>query len=92
MEVAAVRRELCSDESDGFVVPHLLEESASLLKMFRSVNLDDENARPAKRRKTLPEPHEDISRSAYDRLTMVLNGSLQESPILNLANLHNIVQ
>ncbi|KAF1921015.1 hypothetical protein BDU57DRAFT_509551 [Ampelomyces quisqualis] len=91
-EVTAVRRELCSNESGGFTEPHLLEASASLLKTFRSVNLNDKNARPVKRRKTLLESSEDVNEIAYDRLTMILNGSLEESPVLHLVNLHNIVQ
>jgi serine/threonine-protein kinase ATR len=91
-QVAVVRRELCSSDWGGFTAQHLLEESAPLLKAFRTVNLNDENSRPAKRRKTLPELSEDVNRTTYERLTMILNGNLQESPVLNLASLHNVVQ
>lgn len=54
------------------------------------MHLDEE--RPAKRRKTLHESSEHINASAYQQLTLLLNGSSHDSPILNLSNLHNIVQ
>lgn len=48
--------------------------------------------RPGKRRKTLHESAEDINSSAYHQLTMLLNGSSHDSPVLSLSNLHNIIQ
>ena len=45
-----------------------------------------------KRRKTSHESSEDISTLAYHQLIMQLNGSSQDSPVLNLSGLHDIVQ
>ncbi|KAF1947946.1 hypothetical protein EJ02DRAFT_429695 [Clathrospora elynae] len=91
MEVADIRKELCESESESFSDAQLAAESISIIKTFRALNLGDED-RPAKRRKTLPDSTEDLNESAYEQLVMVLNGSTQDSPVLNLANLHNIVQ
>jgi len=52
--------------------------------------MDEE--RPAKRRRTLPENAEDEKPDAYVELKMILNGSSPESPVLNLSDLHHIVQ
>lgn len=54
------------------------------------MQLDED--RPAKRRKTMHESSEDANTSAYHQLTTLLNGSSRDSPILNLSNLHNIIQ
>jgi serine/threonine-protein kinase ATR len=51
---------------------------------------DDE--RSAKRRKTLPDFPNDINEGIYHELVTILNGSSQETPVLNISNLHNIVQ
>ena len=91
MEVADLRKEICTNESGSFSDAQLLEQSASVVQIFRYLNLDNED-RPAKRRKTLPEPAENTNISTYERMMMVLNGSTQASPVLNLANLHNIIQ
>jgi serine/threonine-protein kinase ATR len=56
------------------------------------MNLGDENDRPAKRLKTLSGTSSDVNSSTYEQLKVLLNGSTQDSPVPNLANLHNIVQ
>jgi serine/threonine-protein kinase ATR len=61
-----------------------------IMKTFRILNQGDEE-RPAKRRKTLPESTEDINESVWQRLVVTLNGSTQDSPVLNLSNLPNII-
>lgn len=91
--MAQTRRELCTDASKGFTDPQLLDDSAALLQTFRSLNSGDNDDRPAKRRKTLSESASgNINRSMYEQLMVHLNGSFQDSPVLNLANLHNIIQ
>ncbi|CAO2647756.1 Nn.00g086780.m01.CDS01 [Neocucurbitaria sp. VM-36] len=90
-EVANLRKEICTNESGSFSDAQLVEQSASVVQTFRGMNLGDED-RPAKRRKTLPEPAENTNVSTYEQMMIVLNGSTQESPVLNLANLHNIIQ
>ncbi|KAF1842478.1 uncharacterized protein K460DRAFT_346363 [Cucurbitaria berberidis CBS 394.84] len=90
-EVADLRQEICSDESESFSSTQLVEQSMSVIKTFRELNMGDED-RPSKRRKTLPDSPEDAYGSTYEYLMMVLNGSTQASPVLNLSNLHNIVQ
>jgi serine/threonine-protein kinase ATR len=91
MHIADLRKELCESESGSFSDAQLSEESMPFMQTFRMLNLGDEE-RPTKRRKTLPEPTEDVNESVYQRLVMTLNGSTQDSPVLNLSNLHNIIQ
>ena len=91
MEIADLRKTLCDNETGSFSDAQLSEQSLSVAKTFRALNVGDEN-RPAKRRRKLPESAEDFSDSTYALIVMALNGSTQESPVLNLANLHNIVQ
>ena len=91
MHIADLRKELCESESESFSDAQLSEESIPIMRTFRMLNLGDEE-RPAKRRKTLPESTEDANESVYQRLVMLLNGSTQDSPVLNLSNLHNIIQ
>lgn len=92
-EVADLRNELCLNQSDSFSNPQLSEESMSIVKTFRALNLGDID-RPVKRRKTLPDPteDEDVNSSVYAQLQMALNGSSLESPVLGLSDLHNTVQ
>jgi len=85
-----LRKELCENESASFSDIELSEQSTPLVKTFRSLNLSNED-RPAKRRKTSPDASEDINRSTYEQLVVLLNGSTQDSPVLNLSNLHNII-
>ncbi|KNG49644.1 protein kinase rad3 [Stemphylium lycopersici] len=91
MHIADLRKELCENESGSFSDAQISEESASTVKTFRTLNLDVED-RPAKRRKTLPDSSDDTNKTMYERLAITLNGSTQDSPVLNLSNLHNIVQ
>jgi serine/threonine-protein kinase ATR len=91
MHIADLRKELCESESGSFSDAQLTEESMPIMKTFRLLNLGDEE-RPVKRRKTLPEATEDVNESVYQRLVMTLNGSTHDSPVLNLSNLHNIIQ
>lgn len=82
------------DGSGSFSNAQLVQESQSITKTFRAINVVDED-RPAKRRKTLPESAEiegkDVNEATYEQLVMKLNGSTQESPVLNLSALHNII-
>jgi serine/threonine-protein kinase ATR len=91
-EVASIRRDLCAGTSEGFTEPQLRECWNSVLRTFRELNLGDDSGRPAKRRKTLPDTSEDVNRTVYEGLKAFLVGSSQESPVLNLANFHTIVQ
>lgn len=92
-EVAATRTELCEAASKSFTDAHLFEDSALALKTFRALNLDAEDTdRPAKRRRTIPDSSDDDEPATYERLMAILNGSSEDSPVPNLANLHNIVQ
>jgi serine/threonine-protein kinase ATR len=54
------------------------------------MHLDED--RPTKRRKTLHESSEDANISAYHQLTLLLNGSSEDSPIHTLASLHQVVE
>lgn len=91
MHIADLRKELCENESGSFLNAQISEESTSAVKAFRALNLGDED-RPAKRRKTLPESSENINHSTYERLVLTLNGSTQDSPVFNLANLQNTIE
>jgi serine/threonine-protein kinase ATR len=86
-----MRKDLCTNTVGSFTDPQLLKESTTVAKIFRALNLGDDE-RPTKRRKTLPNSPEDVNESAYQNIVMLLNGSTQDSPVLSLANLHNIVQ
>jgi serine/threonine-protein kinase ATR len=92
VEVADLRKELCTNPLGAFPNPQVFGEATAVLKTFRALNLGDEDDRPTKRRKTLPDSSEDINELTYKQLVIVLNGSSQESPVLNLSNLHNIIQ
>ncbi|KAF2828831.1 hypothetical protein CC86DRAFT_319926 [Ophiobolus disseminans] len=92
IEVADARKELCTNPSASFADPQLSNGAALILKSFRELNLGDGEDRPAKRRKTLPNSSEDVNEGVYQQLVRVLNGSSQDSPVLDLRNLHNIVQ
>ncbi|KAH7380651.1 protein kinase rad3 [Pyrenochaeta sp. MPI-SDFR-AT-0127] len=91
MDVASLREELCLNTSGCFSDPQILEESAQVMKTFQAINSGDMD-RPVKRRKVLPGPVEDINSSTYEQLVIALNGSTQESPVLNLSGLHNTIQ
>jgi serine/threonine-protein kinase ATR len=90
MHIADIRRELCESATDSFSNAQVSEASTPVLKAFRVLNSENEE-RPAKRRKTLPDTS-DINHTTYERLVMALNGSTHDSPILNLSNLHNIME
>lgn len=68
----------------------MAEDASECVQVFQRLHLDEE--RPVKRRKTSHESSEDISTLAYHQLIMQLNGSSQDSPVLNLSGLHDIVQ
>jgi serine/threonine-protein kinase ATR len=89
--VADIRIELRVNAATSFTNPQLLKDSAVLVKNFQTLTSND-NERPAKRRKTLPDASEDNSRLIYEQLVLSLNGSAQDSPVLNLANLHNVIR
>lgn len=93
-EVATIRQKLRTDASASFTDANLLQDSALVLKTFRALNIDDDEDkdRPVKRRRTIPDSSDDEEPSTYEQLMTLLNGSSQDSPVLNLANLHNIVQ
>jgi serine/threonine-protein kinase ATR len=78
-------------DSENFLAEELKQEWALFAKTFRQTNPADEE-RPAKRRRTLPENAGDENPDAYGELKMILNGSSSESPVLDLSDLHNIVQ
>lgn len=79
--------------SESFTDLRLTEDSHSTLKLFCELNFSDgAEGRPAKRRRTKQELPEDINITAYEQLVMFLNGSVLESPVLNLTNLYNVVQ
>jgi serine/threonine-protein kinase ATR len=90
MHIADIRKELCESDAGNFSTPQLTEESKQILKAFRVLNLGSEE-RPTKRQKTLPDTS-DINHTTYERLMVVLNGSTYDSPILNLSNLHSIME
>jgi serine/threonine-protein kinase ATR len=90
--VASIREELCTGAAASFTERELRERSTSVLQTFRALNIGDDNDRPAKRRKTLPNTLEDGNRAAYEELKALLVGSSQESPVLHLVDLHNIIQ
>lgn len=91
MPVADLRKELCENESGGFLNAQLSEESTSSVKAFRALNLGDED-RPAKRQKTLPASPDDVNSTTYNRLIMILNGSTPDSPVLDTTDLSNTIQ
>ncbi|KAK1911299.1 hypothetical protein P3342_012598 [Pyrenophora teres f. teres] len=91
VHVADLRKELCENESASFSDVGLSEQSTPLIKTYCSLNIITED-RPTKRRKTIPDASEDINRSTYEKLVVSLNSSTQDSPVLNLSNLHNLIQ
>ncbi|KAH8732219.1 hypothetical protein GQ44DRAFT_602205 [Phaeosphaeriaceae sp. PMI808] len=91
VEIADRRRELRTNASQCFTDPQVLEDATLVLKTFCASNLDT-NDRPAKRRKTLPNSHQDINISTYEHLAMFLNGNPKDSLVANLANIPSIVE
>ena len=91
MHVADLRKELCENESGGFLNAQLSEESTSSVKAFRALNLGDED-RPAKRQKTLPGSLDRTNTAVYNRIIMILNGSTPDAPILNTTDLVNTIR
>ncbi|KAF1837293.1 protein kinase rad3 [Decorospora gaudefroyi] len=91
IQVTDLRKELCDSESGSFSDAQLSKESTSTVKKFRLSNLGDDE-RPSKRRKTLLDASEDINETTYEQLVMALNGSTQDSPVLNLSNIHHVIQ
>ncbi|KAF2791318.1 hypothetical protein K505DRAFT_376871 [Melanomma pulvis-pyrius CBS 109.77] len=90
VEVTEMRNELCSDTSRSFSDIHLQDESMSAIKVFRDLNLVGEE-RPFKRQKTLLDTDLDISRVSYKELVMLVNGSSQDSAVLELTGLHDSI-
>ncbi|KAL6705751.1 serine/threonine-protein kinase M1 [Coniothyrium glycines] len=91
IEVETLRLKLCEDDTAGFSDIQLFDDGHSVITAFRTLNVSEQD-RPAKRRKTLPERMNDINETTYERLSMILNGSTESSPVLALANLHSIFQ
>lgn len=90
VEVTEMRNELCSDTSRNFSNIRLQDESMSAIKVFRDLNLVGEE-RPSKRQKTLPDTDLDISRASYKELVILVNGSSQDSAVLELTGLHDSI-
>jgi serine/threonine-protein kinase ATR len=86
-----IRKELCANVEASFTNPHLFIDLTSVVKTFQTLNMSIDE-RPTKRRKTLPESSEDTSTSIYEQLVVFMNGSIPESPVSNLANLHHIIR
>jgi serine/threonine-protein kinase ATR len=92
IHVAVLRKELCSNASGSFTDPRLMEDATSVVKHFQDLNLDGNDDRPTKRRKTLPDPSEGGTDSIYEELKVHLNGSPPDSPVNHLVDLHSHVQ
>jgi serine/threonine-protein kinase ATR len=92
LAVAETRKELCINESASFTDPQLLEQAKSVLKSFHGLNLGEEEDRPAKRRKTLPDSGNDVNVSTYEHCKSILVGSDGQSSVSNLSDLHNMIQ
>lgn len=86
-----MRKELSIQESGNFADHQLGENSLSVMKTFRRLNLSDED-RPVKRRRTAPGLEQDINESTYQRIVLALTGDSQETPVLTLSNIHNIIE
>lgn len=85
-----LRKELCTNGAASFTSVQIAEDATKCVEDFQRMHLGEN--RPAKRRKTQHKPSGDANISAYHELMILLNGSSQESPVLNLSNLHNVVQ
>jgi hypothetical protein len=68
----------------------LQEESVSIVKVFRDSNAANEE-RPTKRQKISTELDQDENQASYKELVIFLSGSLEDSPSLELSNLHNTI-
>jgi serine/threonine-protein kinase ATR len=90
--VAVLRKELCANASGSFTDPQLMKDAISVVKNFQNLNLDGNDDRPAKRRKTLPNPSQGGTDSIYEELMVHLNGSPPDSPVNHLVNLHSHIQ
>lgn len=91
MEVEALRKELCTIENGSFADGQLCENSSTVIKTFRGLNLNAEE-RPMKRRRTAPEPEKDVNDSMYEQIVLALSGNSQETPVLSLSNIRNIIE
>lgn len=89
-KVETLRAELCVHGAASFTSAKVAENATKCVEVFQKMHLDEE--RPAKRRKISHDLSEDVNTSAYHKITMLLNGSSQDSPILNLSRLRDIVQ
>lgn len=92
IEVADLRQDLCDNGAKSFSAAQIGLQSYPVFQEFKISNFSDGD-RPVKRRKTQPEPVEDgdVNTSVYEQLVTTLCGSTQESPALDLTNLHNII-
>jgi serine/threonine-protein kinase ATR len=89
-EIAELRDVLCSDERPIFSDIQLHEESLSTVKIFRDSNTVDEE-RPTKRQKVAKVSDQDECQASYKELVSFLNGSLEDSPSLELSGLHGTI-
>ena len=92
-EVQDLRTHLCSASGPCFLSEVLDEDpvSMSLATTFCEINTQELEP-PAKRRRTLPDGGEDEKFSTYDEIVMKLNGSISDSPVLNLSSLDQIIR
>lgn len=89
-KTASLRDELRFNGAASFTSNHIAEDSTKCIQVFQKMHLHED--RPTKRRKTLHESSEDANITAYHELTLLLNGSSEDSPILTLAGLHQIIE
>jgi serine/threonine-protein kinase ATR len=82
-----VRQSLYSDAMASFSDERLQHESISFLQIFRDLNMAD-SPRPTKRRRTLQNSDEDEQQAIYQKLVMTVNGSSQDSPVVDLSGIH----
>ncbi|KAF2712355.1 hypothetical protein K504DRAFT_372017 [Pleomassaria siparia CBS 279.74] len=87
-EVTDLRSALCSDNTQMFSDSLLQEVSVSILRIFKETNTTDVE-RPTKRLKVLSDGTGALT--TYNELLVVLNGSSQESPVLELTGLHTSI-
>lgn len=85
------RNYLIQNGVESFENARALDDASTVVQAFCALNMCDDD-RPAKRRKTFPEPGKHVSDRFYERLVMKLNGSSQESPVYSLHNVQNVIR
>ncbi|ORX98750.1 hypothetical protein BCR34DRAFT_142938 [Clohesyomyces aquaticus] len=90
MNLLAVSNKIHNEGTAAFPLREMEDGAAIVVENFQSLDLVD-NARPAKRRRITHGVEDERPRAIYNSIVMLINGSTQDSPDLELSNIHNSI-